>query len=481
MNFYYLISVVGSRIFNLFSAIILSYILSANEYGKFTVITTNALFLHILFTSWICSNLWKDVSQAEPENRDRIISEGMAYGFIGVIVNVIIFFPLFLCLSDKQQYISFVFLLSPLIFLIEVTLVVLNAKGEDRMYGWLSFSRGLLCLVLSVILVFSAHRLLGAIAGQILGISTIFLVSSQARAIIRLAKFDRFSWHAALPKLRFGFISAIALNLYMVANALIRNVIALDLGEADAGFYSIAADIFYAPVALFSMTLSLMKTPDLYRANSSDAPSDPQPSIDFIMANLALAVPYAVGGAMVAPLIAQMLLSENSGTAVSLIASHGAIQGACFIVISTLTTLALTQVQVKAALIVSIASLVVLLGAVALATKSQGLVFYAENVTIALMLIAICCLAISWRHFHLKLSVAELGKIIFATFVMAATIWLALTLLSGYWKVIAAISAGSATFLGTSLLLKSRVVSELIRPKRGMGHQPNRFNVRHDP
>ena len=475
MNPYYLLSVIGSRIFNLLSIIIISYILVADDYGKYSLVCTNALFLHVFFTSWICSNLWKDVSQAEFIARDVMVSEAMSMVSIAIIANALTAGLLFYILRDDQRYLASIFVLSPFILFIEVTLVILNAQGEDRAYGWLSFARGILCLSLSVILAVFASSLLGAIFGQILGILAALLFSGRARSAIQHATFKYPTWKAILPKLRFGLVSATALNFYMVANGLIRNLIAVDLGEAAAGHYSMASDLFYAPVALFAMTLSLMKTPDLYKANACETLFDPQPSIDFVMANIALALPYAVGGVMVAPLVATMMLSKDAAAAVSLIAAYGAVQGACFVIISTLTTLALTQGRVRSALMVSVCSLLVLLVAVVLALGSGGVIAYAENVTVGLLLIVVSCLTISWRHFGMKLSVVELGKIISACVAMAAAIWVVLKLIPGYWGGVVAPVAGVSTFVAISLLCRSRVVAELLNARSNTRPQQRVF------
>uniref|UniRef100_UPI00375231C3 oligosaccharide flippase family protein n=1 Tax=Undibacterium sp. TaxID=1914977 RepID=UPI00375231C3 len=123
MNLYYLISVVGSRIFNLLTIVLLSYFLSAKSFGQYTIVATNAMLLHLFVSSWITNSLWRDASIASEQATSSIIARSIKYGF-AVVAPLFAVVPLaFFWLATDVRYLVFILLIAPSILFIEIAAV----------------------------------------------------------------------------------------------------------------------------------------------------------------------------------------------------------------------------------------------------------------------------------------------------------------------------------------------------------------------
>lgn len=470
MNLYYLLSVIGSRSLNLLTAVVLSYLLTSKEFGQFSLVLTNALLLHLIASSWITNTLWRDASKAKAAQFPAVVAHAIHYSAPLVVIALAAAPLSFLFLQPSAAYLAFILLLAPLILCVELASVVLNADRQHRDYSLLSLFRGIFTFAIGVGLVLLGYDLFGALAGQLIGILLALLLLGSVRAIPKHASSGGIGWRDAAPQIRFGIVSALALNLYMLGNALCRNVVALSLGEAAAGHLSLAADMFYAPVALFATSLSLSSIPDLYQAHGDHTEQaveeGRQQSAKFIVSNLAVALPYAVGGAVTASAIVRLVLSDSAAQFVAPIAGYAVVQGACFALFSTFTTLALTQGRIKLALALSLGALIAIATALLIASSHDSLLAYVRATTAVLLLLTICTLLLCRAAFGVRIQVGEIVRLVAATVVLFAAAWLSMMHLPPHWSLFPAILFGGGGFIVSALLMRSGIVSELIRLKK---------------
>lgn len=463
MNFFYLLSVVSSRFLNLGLVVILSYMLNADNFGQFSLFATNSLLIHLVFTSWITSSLWRDVSKSSPGDDHHFVETALKYAMIAGVAYLPVAALVSFLFADKAGVIAVTLAQALLILLMELALIVLNGRGAARRYGLLSFLRGAFGIAIAVGLIAAGFGLWGAIAGQMLAIVLALSVFGSVRAMGKGAWRAPVVWDDVSAKVRFGLISTGALNLYMLANALGRNFVARQLGPAQAGYFSLSADLFFAPIALFVTSLSLSSIPSLYSSHNDPRAARDQSAVDFVMANIALALPYALGGALLAPYLAVALLSHGTGAAVSAIAGQGAIQGACFGFLSALTTLALTQERTTLAFALSLA----VIGAVVLAMVGMSsvntLAGYSSAVTWVLVATSLACIAGFRRMFGVALPAGELAKISAAALAMAGVVALLTRHSSSLLFVAIAVVGGGGLYLALSHLLRCQAIGQLMR------------------
>ena len=469
MNIYYILSILVNRMFGVLTVVALSYLLVPNDFGIFVLVLTNALLVHIVCSSWISSSSLRDISSLTGADQDARISNAVGYAAILSLLPISAALILFLTGVEKLYYISMTLILAVTILFYELVLVINNARGRSRNYGVITFARSFLTFGLSLSLTLMGFGLWGAIWGQIAGTALTVLAGPSSWTIWRNVRLRQISWRDVPPQLRFGLVSAFAFNLYLMGTALCRNFVVVWLGEAEAGYFSLSADIFYAPIALFATGLSLSNVPDLYRlASSGEGRSQ---SSDFVAGVLAVAIPYALAGIFVGPAIPPVFLGSDVSGHISEIAPHSIIQAACFCVLSTQTTIALTQGRMKIAAGLPIVTLAVLAGILVgtsflLGPDGVSLLRYAEAVTFGTLAVAIGVLLVSSPLLQVPILWGECLRILGASLAMS----LVLAGLDRYplpFAPLPAILLGGATFVGAAWLLGSRTVRNLMRVTAG--------------
>ena len=466
MNLFYLLSVVGTRFLNLLSIIILSYLLSSSDFGRYSLVVTNGLFLHIVFTSWITSCLWRDASQVEQKELSGVI--GFSLHLVARLALPLVASGL-LCMAivrSESRIYGFVPILAAANLLCELVSVVLNARHEDRTYSLISLLRGANSFFLSVCCIVLGFGIVGVLVSQLIGMLSTLLFVPTARNVLLCYRSRTAAEIPLIPMMAFGLNSAIALNLYLIVNALCRNVIAYRLDEESAGYFSIASDMFYAPIALVATSLSLSNIPLLYRSSLEKGEkelsnSKENISFRFILTILAVAFPYALGGWFVAPEIAQMLLSTHAGGQVSIVAFAGAIQGSCFAVISTKTTIELTRGETRKSLFFSIFALI--LACVFLAMAGSTLISLSTAATIALLITSVVCIYDTCSLPGKHNPILGIIKIAIASMSMLPGLLLTDALLTGARMVVVAVPLSIAIYLFVGFLLRSDAIRSLYR------------------
>jgi O-antigen/teichoic acid export membrane protein len=465
MNIYYVFAILVNRLFGILTIVALSYLLKPSDFGIFAIIATNALLTHILFSSWISNSSWKDVSSLQGVDQELRISNSLRYASMLSIVPLSAALVLFIIDGEQFDYVAVTLVLVVVILFYELVLVINNARGQSRDYGAITFLRSSLTLGLSVSLIYLGFGLWGAVWGQIAGTALTVVGRPSFWKMWSNMRLRHIPWNEIAPQLKFGLISAFALNLYLMGSALCRNFVLLWLGEAEAGYFSLSADIFYAPVALFAMALSLSIIPDLYRSAIDNSGQAQAP--DFITGILAVSIPYALAGIFVGPSIAPVFLGSGVSQHISEIASHSIIHAACFCVLSTQTTIALTQGRLKIAVGVPVVTLTVLAGALLGASFVLGpdgisLLRYAEAVTIGLLAITILVLLFSRPLLQVSILWGECLRISGASIAMCLVL-AAVERSPLPFAPFPAILFGGATFVGAAWLLRSRIVRNLMR------------------
>jgi O-antigen/teichoic acid export membrane protein len=465
MNAYYVVALVIGRFFGVLTVIALSYILSSRDFGIFVLVITNALLMHILVSSWISNSSWKDVSSLSGKDREIRISNSLGYAALLSLFPLSAAAILLAIDIDKFQYVALTFILAVVTLFYELVLVINNARGLSRDYSVITFSRGVLTSGLSVSVAYWGLGAWGAVWGQIAGTVLTIVCRRSFWSLWSHIELRDISRTEIGAQLKFGLISAFALNLYLMGGALCRNFVLLWLNEAQAGYFSLSADIFYAPIALLATALSLSAIPDLYRSAGNETGASH--ASDFLAAVLAVSLPYALAGVFLGPSIASLFLHPNMSGHVSQIAAHSIIQAACFCVLSTQTTIALTQGRLKIAIGLPLMTLALLASAL-LATSfifapgDDTLLRYAEAVTFALLAVTMLVLLLSRPLLHVSILWGEILRVAGASMAMC----LVLAALAQWplpFAPLPAIALGGVTFVGSAWLLGSRIVRNLVR------------------
>jgi O-antigen/teichoic acid export membrane protein len=468
MNIYYILAVLIARLSSLISVVFFSYVLNAHDFGTYSAMFTNAMLFYLLLGAWIPNAAWKEISQVSLEERPQALARIRT-----LVVRTAAFLPLMsipvilsVPLNPAGLQIGATALWSAAILIFDTVLVEKNAGGDSRQYATLTLARAALGLIFPALLIWYFQSFWGAVLGQIAAVG--FSLATSRSTFATWAKIDRPASYSLpfLEPLKFGVISVFALNLYMIANAVSRNIILIDLGPATAGYFSLAGDMFYAPVALFAMSISLSKIPELYRSAANSQVGATAANTNFLMSNIAVIMPYLVGGAFVSAGIAHTTLSVDVAQQVATIAPLSVVQGGCLTLLATQTTIALTSGRVARAVGISGVAIALIALAQLMIVDQDSLYTHAEVVAGVLAVLTVASILASKPLLGLTLPWRELSKIIVACAGMGGALF-ALSMIHIPLSPFPEIIVGGICFLALAWLTSCQPVLSLIsRPNR---------------
>jgi O-antigen/teichoic acid export membrane protein len=468
MNIYYILAVLIGRLSSLISVVFFSYVLNARDFGTYSAMFTNAMLFYLLLGAWIPNAAWKEISQVSLNGRPQALVRIRTLVVRTAALLPLLSIPLILSvpLNPVGLQIGATALWSAAILIFDTVLVEKNAGGDSRQYATLTLARAVLGLILPALMIWYFQSFWGAVLGQIGAV--IFSLATSRSTFVTWAKIDRPS-SFSLPffePLKFGLISVFALNLYMIANAVSRNIILIDLGPATAGYFSLAGDMFYAPVALFAMSISLSKIPELYRSAANSQDGATASNTNFLMSNIAVILPYMVGGAFVSAGIAHATLSADVAQQVAAIAPLSVIQGGCLTLLATQTTIALTSGRVARAVGISTVAIALIALAQLMIVDQDSLSIHAQVVATVLAVLTVASILASKPLLGLTLPWREVCKVILACGGMGGALY-ALSMIHIPMSPFPEIVIGGACFLALAWLTSCQPVMALMnRPDR---------------
>lgn len=340
MNYTYFLAVIGNRAIALLCVVILAYLLPASDFGVYALSATNALLLEIVLSSWIATSASKYLATATPEQRPGLVGALLA-SMIGIAALMAVLLSAYLVAPFAPFGATDLALVAgwaAALMIYDVTLAAKNALDRPGAYAALAIARNLGALILSVGLVAAGYGLRGAIVGQIVGtIAPVFLLPHSA-GIWLTARVRGLRWQRIGEMFRFGISGTLALGLYMLFNAGGRNAVAHAIGEEQAGYLMLAVDLFYGPMILVGSAYSLSRMRGLYKGEAEDSPEAQREQISsFLFINLFFALPYAVGGAILAPDIAGLVLTAPAEQGVVPIAAAAVVLSAAMLMMYAAT------------------------------------------------------------------------------------------------------------------------------------------------
>jgi len=344
MNYAYLLAMIGHRLVALAGIVILSFLLDPAAFGLYTLSATNALLTEIVFGQWIAISANKHISIGSGDSgRATISTLGAAMGgYAALMVVLWLAYVIFPIAHATPGQVAIVLAWSTTLVLYDVTLASKNALGASGAYAALALVKNFGSSALSISLVLLGYGVTGAMAGQIIGtLAAVALLKSSVR-IWRGIRLSLASRSLALEMLKFGVGGTLALGVYMLFNAIGRNLTGHFLGETEAGYLSLATDLFFGPLTLVGSAYSLSKMPSLYVVEADGDRAQKQAGItDFIYMNLYFAIPYAVGGAILAPDIAASFLPAANRAQIAAVSAGAAVQSAAMLMMCTVTAILL--------------------------------------------------------------------------------------------------------------------------------------------
>lgn len=419
MQPFYFLAVVGSRLISVLSMLMLAHIMTANAFGQFALINTNALAIQMVAGSWLVS-LANRAMTSSGDTIDHTMLAAIMTALLIVASTVLMAGMAFGATHPEQGLIPLTTAVLALVFILyEMVLALKNAMAKEAAYARYAIYRNVLSLALGVGLVLAGIGTMGPVLGLLIASTLPLVLLPDTRRIWNNA---HPSW-AALghmrPYLRHGLAGGVALGAYILVNAPNRNLFAHQFGVEVSGIWTLCADLSYGPLAVVGNAYSLSQVRLIYlSASIGDTASLRYRARALVESTLVLVLPYSIGAYLFANNVVKLLLPKEQADIAATIVVSAALQGAALLLLYNLTSIMLAR---RRYWLVVVMVLTVAAAATAGASTSSGIVQGAH----AAMAGSVGAVGfwLAWglanKFFHVNLR--ELAKLAFASAIFWAT------------------------------------------------------------
>ncbi len=442
----YLAAGVGSRSLSLLSTILLARIMLPNEFGSFILAMNNSLLWAMLSSYWITTSAFRFMVLKESTETKRVISTLMVSIWGAAALAILFAFVSFAARFTPMDLnlLPVAMLICILNIIADVTAASFTAAANPSGYFRLSMRRAAIGCIASIIAIFAGLGVQGALAGQCLGL-IVGLLEPDVWSLWKQA-----SWRAADIRLlktifSYGVVGSFAFAFYMIIQVMNRNIIASSLGPAAAGQFALVFDIFYAPIGTIAGAISLGAMSTIH-SGANEGHKTAAIAISAFFENvLVFAVPYAVGGWLLAPKLSGIIFGQSIADNVGSIASYAAVHGTLMALLSTLLVCIVVlnrKIWLGAALIFAI-------GANAIATVSphfnHNIQDFAFNSLVAISVSTFFIAA--FLNFFTEISIIRksIVPLILGTFWMTG--WIFLVLGTSYFSIIFTVLSAASVYI----------------------------------
>ena len=325
----------------------LSYILQEAEFGKFALISTNALFVQLFFGSWITSSATKFISLKYDKNHEiSLILSLLIVTFFAILLGTV-FSTVFFKIENGISFSIFYFSCSIILF--DIILAIMNGTGSADQYAQLALIRAFGAFVCPVLVAAIGGSGLQVAIASATAVVFSMLMSYPARAILAHATVPTGLLSGMKRYLNFGVGGALVLGVYVLINAPLRNLIAYFEGLNAAGHWALTSDVFYGPLAIAGTVATLSANRQLHRwTQPANRRREEDASTAYFESLLLVSLPYSAVGYLVASDISPLIFSAGISSEVAALAPQICIQNAAILVIYGLCYIAYTKERWRA-------------------------------------------------------------------------------------------------------------------------------------
>lgn len=269
-SFYYLVMKSGAGLVGLLSILVFTRFMRPDEYGIYAMLLSGLGICYAVFFQWLSQGLGRFYLH-EQERNVALVSTAI-YGFVLAILFSSVLWGIAMLFIAESPWKQWFLYLPPLVFSYawyELNLRIANASMQPRLYGYLSFSKASLGLLIGAALYhhFGLHGVfLGLIFSAI--VTPIFWMRTSWQALnvqsIDTAIFKKF--------LVYGLPLALTVTLTLVVDVSDRFIIAALLDAEQAGLYAASYDLVVQTMGFVVAALYLAAFPLLVQDIETKSP-----------------------------------------------------------------------------------------------------------------------------------------------------------------------------------------------------------------
>lgn len=258
-SLYYLVMKSGAGLIGLLSISVFTRFMRPDEYGIYATLLSGLGISYAIFFQWLSQGLGRFYVQGQERNIALVST--VAYGFVlAMLVSTVIWGIALVCIPESPLK-RWILYLPPLAFSYawyELNLRIANASLQPKLYGYISFSKASLGLLMGVLL-YRYFGLQGVLGGLVFSaIVTPFFWMRNSWQALSVKAVDK----AIFKKLVvYGLPLAITVTLTLVVDVSDRFIIVALLDTEQAGLYAASYDLVVQTMGFVVAALYLAAFP----------------------------------------------------------------------------------------------------------------------------------------------------------------------------------------------------------------------------
>ncbi|MEY4571599.1 MAG: hypothetical protein RLZ10_810 [Bacteroidota bacterium] len=254
----------GPGLIGLLSVLIYTRILSPEEYGIYALVISGLGICYSIFFQWLSLSLGRFYGE-RGIHLGKFFSTSLYSFLLACLLSLIIWGIATLFLADTR-WLKLIFFIPPLVITYawyELNLRILNAQLELKLYGYTSFTKASLALLMGLLLYLS-FGLYGIFTGLIL--SAVIAPLMWVRRIWPTLKIQLIDQTVFKKLALYGMPLAITIALTLIVDISDRFLITIFINEREAGLYSASYDLVMQIMGFVVATLYLAIFPILVKS-----------------------------------------------------------------------------------------------------------------------------------------------------------------------------------------------------------------------
>ncbi|MBO9130005.1 polysaccharide biosynthesis C-terminal domain-containing protein [Bacillus sp. 165] len=292
-------------------------LLLPEQYGTFSIVLATAGLLNSIMFQWIRVSLLRFFPQFKEERHQLLSTTFTAFCSMAAVTGVIFWAMSVLNKAPVggSAYYLLAFFVTISTAWFELNLEVLRAQLSPKVYGFISLSKAVLTLLISVSLIKLELGAVSLMLGLILGnIFPVLFISKRAWGTV---KKHNFNTEILLQSLRYGLPLTATFTLTFVMYSSSRFLLSYlgDHTHTATGIYSVTYDFAQNTLILLMMIINVAAYPIILRALENDGEEAAKEKIkESVVLLLLVAVPATVGLIALASNIVAVLFGSQYRT-----------------------------------------------------------------------------------------------------------------------------------------------------------------------
>ena len=291
--------------------LIFTRIMTPEDYGRYIILISAGMLVSSIAYQWISTSLIR-FKLDESFNTDTLLASARdAYILVSIIVAIFIIAPaIYFMPNEWTAYIILALILILVQGMFNISLEYVRSLLSPGMYGSISVLKALMSLGCGALLIYGGYGAIGAILGAIIGFFSANMIS-----YIKLNLFKQeggSNKNYLIKMFQYGIPLSIGFALSVIISTTDRFMIAILIGESDAGLYAASHGLVQQSIGVLMAMVNLAAYPLILKAyEESDYKQTTKTISELLVLLLLVGSPVLVVFLLFPEFLSNLLLGER--------------------------------------------------------------------------------------------------------------------------------------------------------------------------